>query len=214
MYFEGMNKKSVVLRMISVLLVPFRAVFGIRNAMEPDYQILYNEDSKEIRQYAGYVMAKTVQSGDFEESGNSGFWLLYRYITGANQKQNKIQMTAPVIQKEAFTKIEMTAPLLQKKGSHGWEIAFVLPAEFTMENAPIPTDKSVTLAHAEPQLVGVLRYTGLSSEKKIARFADELLKWLQSKGYEPISQYRSARYDPPFTLPFFRRNEIQIEVKK
>ncbi|MDA0701022.1 MAG: heme-binding protein [Bacteroidetes bacterium] len=185
--------------MISVLLGPFRAVFGIRNAMEPDYQILYNEDSKEIRQYAGYVIAKTVQSGDFEESGNSGFWPLYRYITGANQKQNKIQMTAPV---------------LQKKGSHGWEIAFVLPAEFTMENAPIPTDKSVTLAHAEPQLVGVLRYTGLSSEKKIARFADELLKWLQSKGYEPISQYRSARYDPPFTLPFFRRNEIHMELKK
>ena len=93
-------------------------------------------------------------------------------------------------------------------------MSFVLPERYDQDNAPIPNDPKLTLSLVEPKIVGVLRYTGSTNEKKMVPLAKELHDWLLEMGYSPTSPFRSARYDPPFSLPFLRRNEIHFDVKK
>jgi len=90
---------------------------------------------------------------------------------------------------------------------------FALPADYTLATAPIPDDSSITLKEIPSKKVAVLRYSGFLSEQSIADKTKELHSWLDGQGYKAISTARSAGYDPPWTLPFLRRNEVHIDIE-
>jgi hypothetical protein len=56
----------------------------------------------------------------------------------------------------------------------------------------------------------VICFSGFAGEDKIARKTADLVSWLNSKGITPIGKPELARYNPPWTLPFLRRNEIMV----
>lgn len=173
-------------------------VFGIRLNAEPEYEVLQRDGALEIRRYPVLVTAHTDLGKDNDASNEAGFKRLAEYIFGGNNEQRSLPMTAPVL--EEYT------------GEH-WRMAFVMPQEISERTAPTPTDTAVKLLTQPSQLVATLRYSGKADEDTIREKSTELLAWINThSAYRAISVARSAQYDPPFTIPFLRRNEIHITV--
>lgn len=118
---------------------------------EPKYTVTQKNDTFEIRAYAPYVVAQTEVTGDYDDMGGKAFRILFKYISGENQEQSKIEMTAPVIQentKQEGQKIQMTAPVIQEldtKNPKSAFYSFVMPENFTLATLPLPLDKRITL---------------------------------------------------------------------
>lgn len=179
---------------------------------EPAFTVVRRVGDIEIRQYQPYLVAETIVDGDFKAAGNEGFRRLFRYITGANRGQQKISMTAPVNQAAEPRKISMTAPVDQSRTDGGWAVSFVVPAEYTQETVPQPTDARVRIRAVPGQVTAVLRYSGTWGEDRYEQRRDELLATLRKEGLEVIGEPRIARYDGPFTPWFMRRNEVIVPL--
>ncbi len=199
-----------------VVLMAFvsRSVFGVVDVEEASYEVLSEHGSIELREYAELVLVETQVDADFEEAGEIAFRRLFAYISGANSSNDEIAMTAPVIAsgEAQGEQIAMTAPVLSQREETGWRYAFVLPASFTIESAPLPLNTSVALAKRPSQKVAALRLSGSWNEAELREQAKVLIEWIEAEGLVATSSPRFAGYNPPWTLPFLRRNEIMIEV--
>lgn len=207
--------------MLRILLVLFLTLKGVLMAIEePKYTIIKKYEAFEIREYAPYLVAQTEVSGTFDERGGKAFRILIKYISGENQQQSNIKMTAPVIQessKEEGQKISMTAPVIQEKGkedSNSSIISFVMPESFTLDTLPSPLDKRITLREKPAKSIAVLQYSGGWGEEKYKENEAILIKALQDANIKTIGEPSFARYNSPFTLWFMRRNEIMIEIQR
>ncbi len=192
------------------------AVVGIRvGTEEPKYTRRQLTDSVEIRRYGPRIAAETTVVDDQERARNVGFRRLAGYIFGGNRSDQGISMTAPVSQHSTRggDQIAMTAPVVQSPGpGRGWVIRFFMPSKWTMESLPTPNDDQVRLVTVPPETVAVLRFTGDRGPRAVAARTGELLKALQDNGIKHIGEADAWFYDPPWTLPFRRRNEIAIGV--
>ena len=204
--------KKFILVLTSLFLAGC-SVVGIRSASEPKYQILVDSDKIEIRQYPPMVVAQTVVNADYKDSSSQGFNRLAGYIFGNNKNEQKMSMTAPVFQEQEFAIMDMMVPVIQQKTQKVWLMAFVLPQNYTVSSAPTPLDSAVLIKDMPSKKVAVIKYSGSLSEQGIEEKSEELKHWLFKKGYKPISTSRSAAYDPPWTLPFLRRNEVHIDIE-
>jgi hypothetical protein len=195
------------------------SIVGIRvGTEEPHYIETPLGDGIELRQYGPRIAAETtVQTPDEEQARSVGFRRLARYIFGGNHRDTSISMTAPVAQQvnRGGDDIAMTAPVAQSRASDsGWTIRFFMPSKWSMETLPAPNDDDVTLVTVPGETVAVLRFTGDRGSSAIARHTETLLKALHDKGIEIVGAPVAWFYDPPWTLPFRRRNEIAVPVKR
>ena len=200
-----------------VLLQSGCSLVGIRSTAEPSYSVLQKEENYEVREYDPLVVAETVVDASFDDAGSIAFRRLFGYISGDNASVAEIAMTAPVMAADesasAGEEIAMTAPVTGQETSLGWRFAFVLPADYTLENAPLPANPDVKLEQIPAKKVAVVRYTGSWNEATYARNVQLLERWMNQNRLEPDSLPRVAGYDPPWTLPFLRRNEIMIDIE-
>lgn len=181
----------------------------------PQYTVIYEDDDVEYRQYEPYIVAETFveNSSSYRAASNEGFRRLFDYISGGNTSQSNIEMTAPVQRTAASEEIAMTAPVQRTETPEGWNIAFMLPSEFTMQTAPMPTDDRVILRPVAGQLMAVVRYSGRWTERNYEKHKALLLSSVEAAAIESVGVVEFAAYDAPLVLPFFRRNEVMIEVK-
>ena len=144
----------------------------------------------------------------------AAFGRLFDYISGENEGATEIAMTAPVLQSaEVGTEIAMTAPVLQSFGADGErEMVFVLTDNFTASTAPEPTDPQVRVTELPARRVAVYRFSGSFSDDAIARSTSMLQEWITEQQLSSIGPPESAGYNPPWTLPPFRRNEVLIPI--
>lgn len=192
------------------------SVFGIRSEENPKYELVQSEDNKEIRIYSNYIVAKTTVKGEFKEVQGEAFRILAGYIFGKNQKKQNISMTAPVVQEKSNSSenISMTAPVVQAPTTDGWVMTFMMPSKYKLADLPIPDDKRVILEEVPSKTFAVIQYTGLGRPDTNNKKAEELKSWISTnEKYEIISEPRFAGYDPPWTIPFLRRNEMMYELK-
>lgn len=205
--------KKVAAAMISILFTGC-TVFGIRTVEQARYTVLLEDEGVEIRQYDDFIVAETIVEAEYDEASSIGFRRIAGYIFGKNKQKEKISMTAPVLQEqEAGEKISMTAPVLQEKAGASWRMSFVMPAKYTMETLPQPIDPKVILKEVKGSKVAAIRYKGVLSEDNTAKKTKELQRWLEENDYRELSKPRSAGYDPPWTIPFLRRNEVHIDIE-
>lgn len=204
-------KKLLVI--LNTLFLTACSVFGISSVDEAGYDVLKDNTNIQIRLYKPLLIAQTEVEADYEAASSKAFQRLFDYISGNNKKQQKIAMTAPVIQEKQSEEIAMTAPVFQEKSGTTWLMSFVLPAEYTLATAPVPLDSAVILKELPSKKVAVLHYSGFLSEQVIEEKAKELQTWLAEQGYKAQSTPRSAGFDPPWTLPFLRRNEVHIDIE-
>jgi len=180
---------------------------------EAAFNLIEKNKPFEIRDYAPYILAEVVVEGSLTSAGNSAFSVLFDYISGSNQSRNKITMTTPVSQEIAGEKIKMTTPVEQKAVEGKWAVSFMMPATYTMETLPKPTNPAITLRSIATRRMAVIRYSGFWSEKNYLQHKAELVSWIISKGFVMVGEPVWARYNPPFTPWFLRRNEILIPIE-
>jgi hypothetical protein len=205
-------------RIVAVVsILPLTCSLSAMAIEEPHYTVISAEGPFEVREYAGYRVAQTLVEGRFEEVGNEAFRRLFAYISGANRASAKITMTAPVEQQAAAqpapVKIPMTAPVEQQAVGDRWRVAFVLPASYTIDSAPQPTDERVQIAEVAPRRVAVLRYRGTWSLSRYDEHLAQLRGFITTHRMIATGEPIWDRYDPPFMPWFLRRNEIQIPVQ-
>ncbi|UXA11455.1 heme-binding protein [Mycobacterium sp. SMC-8] len=190
------------------------ALVGVRaGTEEPMYVQEATVGRIEIRRYGPRIAAQTTVTGDEEMARNAGFRRLAGYIFGGNHRKTSIAMTAPVAQQNE--KIAMTAPVAQSRDAGGQSvIRFFMPSKWSMELLPEPDDERVELVEVPSETYAVLRFTGDRSPQAVAAKGEELLKGLQGSGFTPQGQPMAWFYDPPWTLPLRRRNEVVVSVSR
>ncbi len=194
------------------------SVVGYRHGTaEPEYSAEKLTGDVEIRRYGARIAAETTVTAGEEAARNAGFRRLARYIFGANHADQKIAMTAPVAQRPAGKrgeKIAMTAPVAQEAAGEGqWVIRFFMPADKTLESLPEPDDAEVRLVTVPPETIAVRRFSGSWGRRAVATQTAELMDTLRANGFEAVDTPASWFYDPPWTIPALRRNEIAVPVK-
>ena len=184
---------------------------------EPKFTLLEKSEPFELRAYAPLIVAEVKVDGDLDAASNQGFRLIAAYIFGKNQVSEKISMTAPVgiesSDQNKSAKIAMTAPVNIESNAGKWTVSFVMPSEYTMESLPKPLNPRVQLRQIPSVKRAVIVFTGFNSEHKVAEKTLELEEWMRSKNLQAVGVPRFARYNPPWSLPFMRRNEIMIDVR-
>lgn len=192
---------------------------------EPKFEVLLSDKPFEIRKYAPVMVAETIVEGDMDEASSKGFRLIADYIFGNNQMPNaassgKIAMTAPVMLEPQSARIAMTAPVTMESQSSDanmqvsrqWLIKFVMPSQYTMETIPKPRNNAVRLREIPGKHYVVLKYSGFNTAARVQTKTQEARDWATKEKLQVIGQPQLSRYDPPWTLPMFRRNEIMIEI--
>jgi len=183
----------------------------------PQYTVEFTDCDVEYRRYQSYLVAETLieDVSGFKAAGNEGFRRLFRYITGANDGGESISMTAPVARSaKDGAKIAMTAPVQRAADPGGELVSFMLPSKYTMATAPQPTDPRVQVREVPERLVAVVRYRGRWSDSNYQENRKVLLASVDAAGVTPEGVVESALYDPPYTPPFMRRNEVMVEVSR
>lgn len=202
------------------------SLFIMSNVMateEPKYTLLEKSESFELRSYAPQIIAQVKVTGDMDTASSQGFRLIAAYIFGQNQVSQTISMTAPVgieMNNQAQSaKIAMTAPVgiqadkESQAGAQQWTVSFVMPAAYTFTSLPKPINPQVKIRELPAEKKAVLIFSGLYSEDKVVEKTQALEAWIKSKGLQITGEPQFARYNPPWTLPFLRRNEILIQVR-
>jgi len=180
---------------------------------ETKYEVIEREGIFELRHYSAHIAAETFVEGDFGKAGNEAFNRLAGYINGQNRRKQTIPMTAPVSQEAESVKIPMTAPVNQERSGEKWRITFLMPAQYTLETLPEPSDSKVELKKAPDRIMAVLKYSGTWSRSRYEERKEQLMAWIVSRGLKQIGEPIFARYNPPFMPWFLRRNEVLIPVE-
>ena len=182
-------------RLLCIVLLLMSPVLMAGDIEEPRWELIEELDQVELRLYAPSIQAVTELGSSAGTS--SGFRLLAGYIFGGNERAQSIAMTAPVQET-----LEKTRPVM----------AFTLPAEYSMEELPAPNDQRVSLVEVPQRTVASVRFSGWATGGKVARMQRKLLATLEAHGIEPVGTPVLNQYNPPWTAPFLRRNEVSVEV--
>jgi SOUL heme-binding protein len=181
---------------------------------ETKFNVIESEGDFELRQYPPHIVAETLVEGDFSKVGNEAFRRLAGYINGQNRRKQTIPMTAPVSQEADSVKIPMTAPVNQERAGEKWRITFLMPAQYILETLPEPLDSRVELRKVPELLMAALKYSGTWSKSRYEEKKKQLMGQIEKRGLKQIGEPLFARYNPPFTPWFLRRNEVLIRVER
>ena len=163
------------------------------------YEVVREYPQFELRRYEPHVLAEVQVAGSFGSAGNSAFRPLVSYIGGRNEDSQKFAMTAPVIQTSD-----------ERAELH--DVSFVMPAGSTLEDMPDPSDPQVHLREVGEEWAAVSRFSGRWTESSFSALARELLDRVAAEGLTVVGPPRFARFDPPWTPWFMRRNEVVVPV--
>ncbi|CAI9097732.1 OLC1v1034207C2 [Oldenlandia corymbosa var. corymbosa] len=200
------------------------ALMSVPDLETPNFKVLRRNDQYEIREVEPYVIAETTMPGNFGfdlNGASKSFNVLAEYLFGKNTRKEAMEMTTPVFTKKSVSegeKMEMTTPVITKKvaDQDKWKMSFVMPSKYGTD-LPLPNDPSVTIKKVPRKIVAVVAFSGFVSDDEVERRESKLRDALKSETDYRVKQDASvevAQYNPPFTLPFTRRNEIALEVER
>jgi len=209
-----MTKKTIFFAILfcGSILVGCAMVGPIMSDVEkPKYQATALTNEIELRSYDPMLVAMVQMSGSRKDVISEGFRVLADYIFGNNTLEQNISMTAPVEQ-QAGQKISMTAPVQQQQRSNSWMISFVMPKQFTLKTIPKPNNEMVKINEVPAQRFITIRFSGSNSDDNIRKNESALFNYITQNKINVTGEPKYAFYNPPWTLPFMRRNEIMVQL--
>jgi len=194
-----MNKKYILIASVVLIIILWCILVGpiMSNVEKPKYHVISSQENIEIRKYNPMIIALVEVQGERKEAIKGGFKILADYIFGNNKSKEDIPMTAPV---------------RQQKFQENWQISFIMPSEYNMETLPQPNNKNISLKELPSKKYIVINFSGMISDQNIALHEEKLKKYTLENEMHILSSPIYAFYNPPWTLPFMRRNEIMIEI--
>jgi len=209
-----------ILPILSSLMLAGCSLFGHTGVDMAPYDVTKSDEAQniEIRNYKPMVLVSTPMTD--KEGRNNAFRALFAYIQGANEGAQKVAMTAPVFMDDETddtkgSKIAMTAPVFMDSDEQSAQamMSFVMPADFTLGTTPKPTNPDVSVQEIKNYKAAVIRFNGRLSEANIEKHKNILEKWVSDNEYTVTGPYKSAGYNPPFTIPALKRNEVLVPVE-
>lgn len=195
-----MNSKIIItITIVCILFVGiiFWQMYAY-HAPQPKYNVIKSDNNIEIREYPQLIIAEVTVSGDRYKSINDGFRILANYIFGDNDRKQKIAMTAPV---------------QQLKNNDAWIIRFIMPEEFNLSSLPAPSNENIRFEISKAKKYIVIRFSGFNSDSNIESHTKNLLQYIEKNNIKTTGTPILAFYNPPWILPFLRRNEILIALQ-
>ena len=183
--------------LFSLSIIILNVVMAIET---PKHTLVKKENGFEVREYDSMIIATTNVSSDYSDAASTGFRRIANYIFGGNSASMSIEMTAPVL---------TNSPDPQDD----YEIQFVMPSEFLMEDLPQPNSQNVTLKKVNLGRTAVLRFGGWATEERASKYKNKLRDLLAANGYTPNGTFMVAQYNSPWAIPPFRKNEIIVQIK-
>ncbi|CAF2961146.1 unnamed protein product [Rotaria sp. Silwood2] len=186
-------------------------ILGVIHNETPSYDVIAKKDAYEIRRYNKLYLAQISYevplNTEFLSKSGAGFFSLYGYISGYNETQTKMSMVAPVIMQETENDCVIKRTM-----------SFIMsPTKFTsLDQIPIPNDKNIRIVEQTNSfdLACITFNMTMTIEKNAAKE-----KELREAAYRDRIQLSSNKsdilyfgYNPPYTIPHFKRNEICIPV--
>jgi len=169
------------------------SINGVMASEEVEFNIVHKTEIYEIRKYSERLVAQAII-----DKNNSTFRKLFNYIAGANNSSKKIKMTTPVTQ--------------TKKDNVSF-MQFYLPSKFNKKTTPIPTNSDIKIILIKEGYFAVIKYSGRTSDKNFTKYSKILNEKLLDDKILINGFAIKATYNPPWTLPPFRRNEVMFNVK-
>ena len=210
-----MKKKWTMITSIIALILIVGVLAGpmMSDVEKPDYKVFQSVQNIEIRQYEPMIIAEVEVDGKREDAIRDGFRLLADYIFGNNTVQQVISMTAPVQQKEN-QKIAMTAPVQQQSTGKSWRMSFVMPSKYSMDSLPVPNNNRVRLKGILAKKFVVIEFSGTNSNENVTEHKNQLMNYIEENQIKINDSPKYAFYNPPWSLPVLRRNEVMIEINQ
>ncbi len=191
--------KNPLLFVISVLTLSGCSVFGDINVKNAPFKVIETDGKFEVRHYERLVLV-TTNMPDGMVSASAPFYRLFNYISGENDEAAKIAMTAPVFMEQENKKTKA--------------MSFVLPKQTSLATAPRPSDQTVRLTELKNYVAAAVTFSGVLNQGSVLKHQALLEDWISNRGLKITGLAKAAGYNPPFTLPFLRRNEIIIPIKE
>lgn len=215
------SKKSILITVGLVVMTSFLLSGTIMSRVdEPKYKIEENSDDIQIRAYEPMIQAQVVVDGARKEAIRTGFLLVADYIFGNNESKKREDPEFSEEEGGRNEKISMTAPVLQQakddhkseKAEKIWIVSFVMPQSHTLDTLPTPNDSRVQLISLPAKRFVVIRFSGLADDESINSHLDKLSQYVTDHKLKVTGEPLFAFYNPPWTLPVLRRNEILWEL--
>ena len=203
--------------LVGGLLLGACSVVGVRGGTEePTFAVVDRlAGGIEVRRYGPRLAAETTVAGKADDAARSAaFRVLAAFIFGDNHAQAKVAMTAPVEIAQGSARIAMTAPVLVDEAGSELTMRFFMPANYTLATLPEPVDPRVRIVEVPEEFLAVLRFTGSTGRAAVAAREAELMRGLAASPWQPQGEPVAMFYDPPWTLPFLRRNEVAVPVAR
>ena len=179
-----------------IIIMIFTSMIFSESYKEPNYTLLKKDGSIEIRQYEKYVIAKTSIPW-YGKADNNMFRTLASYIFGGNENNESIPMTAPVTTYRDNDKYNMVFYMLDAK---------------SIDDMPNPNGQDIIFESFELGKCAVVSFSWFTNESRIEHYKNKLSSYLLENNINVKSSYMVNRYDPPWRLPFMRRNEIIVRI--
>jgi peptide-methionine (S)-S-oxide reductase len=213
------NMIYLVLGFGALLLLWSAWGFFSSNVEQAEYVVVKKMDGYEIREYPAHIVALTTVRGSYDNSMNSGFGILAKYIFGGNTKKEAIAMTAPVVMQNTKAQkvsesIAMTAPVVATTDGDSQIISFGMPRSYTVDTLPNPDDSRVKIVEIPAKKYAVMRFGWYRSDARVKSMQEKLLSMLARDGLETTGSLAYAGYNAPFTPPWMTRNEVLVELKE
>jgi effector-binding domain-containing protein len=212
---EEMTIFQSIYSFIASIAAAVVSIFGVNLGTEqPRYDVLERiGENIEIRQYGPKVAAETSIDGSKSDNARGdAFRLIAGYIFGANKTREKVAMTSPVEINSPGTKIAMTAPVEVNNSDNGLVMRFFMPSKYSIDQLPQPSDPRVKLAQIPSMTVAAWRFSGSTSDAAVSSRTTELMRAIQSTKWKVAGPATALFYNPPWTIPFLRTNEVVIPV--
>jgi len=203
------NWTRILIMKIRRILIPSVALAAVAIPLlshaveEPPFKSLKKDGKFELREYANIPIASAPMEGMGKR--DKSFNNLFKYISGANEGNQKIPMTAPVL---------MEAGPADAAGAEKGKMSFVIPAAVAKAGAPKPTGEGMAVGAIQASQIATLRFTGWTSEESRKKAEEDLANLIKANKLTPIGKPFFAFFDPPWTLEMFRRNEVWQRVEK
>ena len=168
---------------------------GIRLDEEPSYELVEEDGGFEVRDYGRMTLASVSMKRSHDEFEDAAFRILAGFIFSHG--------------------LDMTIPVFKSRVGDEWTMSFVLPHGFRAKNAPAPEHAAIKIEERHAHRAAVYRYSGNVDEAKMEDAKHALGEWIQAHpAYVATGEYCWAQYDQPMAIPFMKRNEVLVEVKR